>query len=131
MSKIILYTANSTSTLATLNEPIALGEVIRRVGCIRKDGNVIYLPESGYYEVTVNVTFTSTAGNVTFALMQNGVEVAGARSTDTIVTATTEIHSTSFSAIVRNMCCANNAITVEASGTAPTISNISVEVHKV
>lgn len=130
-----IYTANTTSVDADVNTTLPLGNIIRRRGrFIDSAGSSIIVSDMGsnYYLVTVNATFTApAAGVITLKLQQNGIDVIGATASTTITTATTEVRSLSFTAIVRTF--NNNALdtlTLVNSGLAATYSNIGVTVTR-
>ncbi len=93
------------------------------------------LNKPGYYYVTFNTTFTTTAaGNVTVELRNGGEVVPGATGTTTITTVG-DIASIAFTAIVKVLpsCCAvdNTAtLTFVVEGTAVTASTASVNITK-
>ena len=107
------------------------GSIIRRYGkCLDATGSAINLNEPGYYQVNLSATFAAAAaGDVTLTLQQDGVPVAGATGTETIVTANTEVANIALTAIIRVMCCGNSRLSVVVDGTtAPTISNMAIGV---
>ena len=135
MCTSVLYTVNAVTTTAALGVPIDLGTVIRRKNCgVSTDGSVVRLEENGYYAVDVSATFSAAAaGNVTLTLYKDGVAVPGATATETITTASTELRSVEIPAVVRlsGPCGTTGALTVVASGNAPTVSNITVRVEHI
>lgn len=94
------------------------------------------LNKPGFYFVTLNATgsTTTTTGNITLQMFQNGVAVPGATATETS-TAITDINSMSFSTIVqvRPSCCAvdnQTSLTFVNTGVAATYTNASVTITK-
>lgn len=134
MSRELIYTANTAGAAVPIGNTVPLGSIIRRYGnCISANGAVINIRERGYYDVDISATFTAAAaGNVTLTLLQDGVPVPGATATSTIDTATTQVENIAIAATVRVMCCGNSNISVIVGGTtAPTISNMAVQVTKI
>lgn len=135
MSKSILYVANPTSTTVTAGNAIPLGSVIRRYGCGTNVGaTTIYINSPGYYDVDFAGTFTGTAGDVTVNVVSNGLAIAGATASETITTATTEIHSISIPTVTKIYCCAGATLSVMVasdSTSTPTFSNIALRVEKI
>jgi hypothetical protein len=130
-----IYVANTTSTAVTAGSTLPLGTIVRRRGFeINQSGNSVAINDCGsnYYLVSVNATFTApVAGVVRLDLQQNGVNVTGATASTTITTATTEVHSLSFTAIVRTFSGNTlDSLTVINSGVAATFSNIAMTVEK-
>ena len=82
--------------------------------------------------MTVTATFTApVAGVISIALQQNGTAVTGASASTTITTASTEVRSLSFSAIVRTYNSAGiDALSIVNTGLAATYSNIDMTVVK-
>lgn len=133
MSKSLIYLTNTTSNSVTAGNTIPLGYVTRKMGNgMTTSGNSIYISVPGFYEIDFGATFTGTAGNVKVNVNQNGSELASA--TDTIATATTEVHSLSIPTVSRVYCCAGATIsvTVDAASTGtPTFSVTGLRVVKV
>ena len=131
MTHNLIYTVNNAGAAVPIGNTVPVGSIIRRYGkCLDANGSAINLSDPGYYLVNVSATFSAAAvGNVTLALHQDGVLVAGATGTETIATATTENANISLTAIVRVMCCGNSRLSVVVDGTtAPTISNLAIGV---
>lgn len=130
-----IYVATTSSTAVVANGTLPLTTTVRRRGNdINLSGNAVAINDCGsnYYLVLVNATFTApVAGVVTLNLQQNGTNVVGATASTTITTATTEVRSLSFTAIVRTF---NNigidSLSVVNTGVAATFSNIAMEVIK-
>jgi len=128
----LIYLA--TPTVATVPEDgaLPLTTIVRRRGsAIQQSNNSIILGQAGYYHVSATVTFTApAAGEVTIELLKSGEPVQGATASTTITTATTEVRSISFDAIVRVPCCAApSVLTIVNSGVAITTSNIAIDVE--
>ena len=133
--KSLIDVATTTSSAVVANGVLPLTTIVRRRGNdVNLSGNSVALTDCGsnYYLVNVTATFTAPVeGTVTLNLQQNGVNVTGATASTTITTATTEIRSLSFSAIVRTL---NNvgidSLTIVNAGVAATFSNIDMTVIK-
>lgn len=133
--KSLIDVATTTSSAVVANGVLPLTTIVRRRGNdVNLSGNSVALTDCGsnYYLVNVTATFTAPVeGTVTLNLQQNGVNVTGATASTTITTATTEIRSLSFSAIVRTL---NNvgidSLTIVNAGVAATFSNIVMTVIK-
>lgn len=133
--KSLIYVATTTPSAVLTNGVLPLATIVRRRGRdVNLSGNSIAITDTGsnYYLVTVTATFTApVAGTISLDLQQNGVAVTGATASTTITTATTEVRSLSFSAIVRTFNgCTIDSLTVVNSGLAATFSNIAVAVEK-
>lgn len=134
--KSLIDVATTTSTSVLAGGTIPLDTVVRRRGCdISQAGSSIAISDCGsnYYLVNVTATFTApVAGVATITLQQNGAAVPGATASTTITTATTEVRSLSFSAIVRTFNCQQiiDTLTLVNSGVAITLSNVAVSVIK-
>lgn len=130
-----IYVATTASSAVVAGGVLPLATIVRRRGNdVNLSGNSVAISDCGsnYYLVTVTGTFTApVAGNVTLNLQQNGVNVTGATATTAVTTATTEVRSLSYSAIVRTF---NNhgidSLSVVNAGVAATFSNIAVSVVK-
>lgn len=130
-----IYVATTTSSSVVADGVLPLATIVRRRGNdVNLSGNSIAITDCGsnYYLVTVTGTFTApVAGTITLNLQQNGVNVTGATASTTITTATTEVRSLSYTAIVRTF---NNqsidSLSVVNAGVAATFSNIAVSVVK-
>lgn len=131
-SNINIVTTSSSAVVAGGTLP--LSTIVRRYGCaLNQSGNSVLLNESGYYLVNVTATFTApVAGVVTLVLNQNGNDVPGATGSSTITTATTEVRTISFSAIVRVVCgTAPSTLSIVDTGIDATFSNIAINVVKI
>ena len=132
-SLIDVATTTSTSVLAGATLPLAT--IVRRRGRdVDLSGNSVAVIDCGsnFYLVTVTATFTApVAGVISIALQQNGTNVTGATASTTITTASTEVRSLSFSAIVRTYNSAGiDALSIVNTGLAATYSNIDMTVVK-
>lgn len=132
-SLIDVATTTSTSVLAGATLPLAT--VVRRRGCdVNLSGNSVALTDCGsnFYLVNVTATFTApVAGVISLALQQNGTAVTGATASTTITTASTEVRSLSFAAIVRTYNSAGiDSLSIVNTGLAATFSNIDMTVVK-
>lgn len=132
-SLIDVATTTSTSVLAGATLPLAT--IVRRRGRdVDLLGNSVAVIDCGsnFYLVTVTATFTApVAGVISIALQQNGAAVTGATASTTITTASTEVRSLSFSAIVRTYNSAGvDALSIVNTGLAATYSNIDMTVVK-
>lgn len=132
--KSSVYIANTTATSVAANTSIPLGTIQRRYGCSLDASNSgITLKNCGYYLVNATITFTSTAtGNATVSLQDNGVNVVGATASETVNTATTEVHTIAITAIVRVLNgAAPDTLTLLNTGIEITPSNVAVTVVKI
>ena len=133
--KSLIDVATTTSSSVVANATLPLTTIVRRRGTdVNLSGNSIAITDCGsnYYLVSVTATFTApVAGIVTLNLQQNGVNVTGATASTTITTATTEVRSLSFTAIVRTFNTQGiDSLTVVNTGVGATFSNIDVIVEK-
>ena len=89
MSKSLIQVANQSSQTVANNSIISLGSVLRRFGCnCRLTGNAIEVNGAGYYTIDCAVTVEPTsAGEVSVALFNNGVQITGAIATGSTTTA--------------------------------------------
>jgi len=133
--KSLIDVATTTSTSVLANGTLPLATIVRRRGRdVNLSGNSVALTDCGsnFYLVTVTATFTApVAGVISLALQQNGTTVTGATASTTVTTASTEVRSLSFAAIVRTY----NSVGVDAlsilnTGLAATFSNIDMTVVK-
>lgn len=133
--KSLIDVATTASSAVVAGGVLPLATIVRRRGNdVNLSGNSVAITDCGsnYYLVTVIGTFTApVAGVVTLNLQQNGVNVTGATASTTVTTATTEVRSLSFTALVRTF---NNqgidSLSVVNTGVAATFSNIAVAVVK-
>lgn len=130
-----IYAGTTTSVTVPAGGTLPLTTIFRnRISGLALGNNSILISDCGsnYYEVEVNATFTvPVAGTVTLNLQQNGNNVPGATASVTVATATTEVNTLSFKAIIRTfnnrpvdiLTIVNDAASVEA-----TFSNITITV---
>lgn len=135
MSKSAIYTVNNTAQNVAVNGTINLGIVNRRFGCsLMLAGPGIQLEDPGYYDIDASITLAPTsAGNVTVTAYKNGVAIPGATATGSTSVANNPINL-SISSLVRKFCpCADGIenLTFVLSGTAASVTNISVVVEKI
>ena len=135
MSKSAIYTANTSTQDVAINGVINPGVVVRRYGPnIILAGEAIQLCGSGYYDVDASITLAPAAiGNVTVSLLKDGTPIQGASASTTVTTANTPVNL-SISSLVREFCnCFESVsnLTFVLTGTAATISNISIVVQKI
>ena len=133
--KSLINVATTTSTAVLANGTLPLTTIIRRRGTdVNLSGNTVAITDCGsnYYLVSVTATFTApVAGIVTLNLQQNGANVVGATASTTITTATTEVRSLSFTAIVRTFNSVGfDTLSIANTGVAATFSNIDMVVEK-
>ena len=129
-SLIYLVTPSASSVVS--DGVLPLTTIVRRRGSsVQQSNDSIILGDAGYYHVSVSVTFTAPAtGVVSLKLLQDGMPVQGATASTTISTATTEVASLSFDAVVRVSCCgAPVTLTLVNSGVAISSSNIAIDVE--
>lgn len=103
MEKHLLIGVKNTGTQTVLADgTVNIGNVYRRfckanrcgVPAFSVTSNGVTLNHSGIYHVTATIVGTgATAGDVTVQLAENGELIAGALSTQTITTATTEFRT--------------------------------------
>lgn len=130
MSKSVIYAANSTQqNFVASGTIINFGSIVRKYGCnLNLSGGNVVIDGSGYYDVDVNVSFTSAAGTVTVQVYKDGVAIQGA--TAIVTAAATTSYSVTIPCLTRETCCCESTITVVISGTAGTIDNASIVVEK-
>lgn len=133
--KSLINVATTSSVSVVTNGTLPLATIVRRRGNdVNLSGNSIAITDCGsnYYLVNVTATFTApTAGTVILNLQQNGTNVPGATASTTITTASTEVRSLSFSAVVRTFnCCGIDSLSIVNSGVGATFTNIAIQVEK-
>ncbi len=132
MNNSLIYLTTPTTATVPADGILPLTTIVRRRGqSVQQSNDSVVLGTPGYYHVSVNATFTAPAAGVaTLELRQDNIQVSGATSSSTITTATTEVASISFEAIVRVTCCgAPVTLSVVNTGVAITTSNISLAVE--
>lgn len=133
--KSLIDVATTASTSVVANGTLPLSMIVRRRGNdVNLSGNSVAITDCGsnYYRVSITATFTvPVAGIVALNLQQNGVNVTGGTASVTVATATTDVRSLSYSAIVRTF---NNqgidSLSILNAGVAATFSNIAMTVEK-
>lgn len=131
-NKSLIYVATPTTSSVASGSVLPITTIVRRRDCaIQQVNDSIVLNCPGYYKVSVNATFTAPAvGVVSLQLRQDNLPIIGATASTSIATATTEVDSLSFDAIVRVPC--NGVplvLTVVNNGVAITTSNIAIDVE--
>ena len=129
--KSLLYVANTVAQTVAINGAIALGNIIRRLGCrINQSGTSIVLCGCDYYKVNVSVTLAPTAaGTVTVSLLQDGNVVSGAAGSAT-TTAAAQSVAISFPAIVRTRGRNSSVLSLVLTGAASNVTNVAVTVEE-
>lgn len=104
------------------------------------DGDSISLQQSGMYHLTITAVGTGdVAGDVTLQLIENGIAVPSAISTQTITTPTTEIRTfvIDYYILVNSTCLLENpttlakTISVQNTGVDATFTSVVANVEKV
>ena len=134
MSKSAIYTVNQSAQNIAVNGVLNLGSIIRRFGPnINLSGNAIQISGAGYYDINASITLApSAAGNVTITAFVDNVAIPGATATATASAANDPINI-SISSLFREGCpCCNGVsnLTFVLTGTASSVTNISVVVEK-
>ena len=133
MSRSLIQTTNPSSQVVAAGSIINLGSVLRRFGCnCRLSGNAIEIEGEGYYEIDASITLApTTAGNATVTALLDGVAISGATATESVSTANNSA-SLPICTTIRKGCNCDGAssLTFVLTGTASTVSNISVRVKK-
>ena len=132
MSRSLIQTANPSSQAVAVGGIINPGSTLRRYGCnCRLNGSVVEIEGAGYYTITGTFTVAPTAaGNVTVAILENGVQIAGATAT---VNATAGNPVTiPIVTTVRQGCCCEGASSISCVLTsgAGNVTNVSLRVEK-
>lgn len=130
-----LYIATTTETAVAANGIVPFDITVRRRGMeIQRGGAGAVISDNGsnYYDVDVSVTFTApVAGVVSLQLQQNNGDVVGATGSATITTATTEVRTITFPAVIRTFVSgAFDTLTLVNTGVAITISNATMRIKK-
>lgn len=132
----LIDVATTTSTSVLSGGVIPFSTVVRRRGKeVGQAGSAVAISDCGsnFYLVSVTATFTAPAtGVVQLTLQQNGSSIVGGTASTTISTASTEVRSLSFTAIVRTFNNANlvDTLTLLNSGVAITLSNVAMSMIK-
>lgn len=132
MAKSALYTLNSATQALAVGSIINPGSIVRRFGQnVNLTGNGIGVAGAGYYNIDAVITITgTTAGTVGISIYKDGTEIA----TSQVSVAVGDIVTIPVQALIREYgcCCNNNSnITFVLTGTAETVSSISVIVEKI
>lgn len=133
MGRSLVQTVNNTNQGVLENGIISLGSVVRRYGqgC-QLNGSAIVLTGAGYYIVdALVVASSSTVGEVSIGLYDNGELLPGAIATNTI---SGEDGIASFvipyTVRIKDCCGVKNITLVVTSGTGVTVSNCAIRVVK-
>lgn len=133
MGRSLIQTANQSSQAVAANSIISLGSTQRRFGCnLRLSGNGIEVNGEGYYTADCCVSVTPTsAGPVTVALYNNGVQIPGAIAYGAVSTAGNSV-TLPINTTIRQGCCCDSAdnltcVLLEGAGT---VRNVSLRVEK-
>ena len=133
MGKSLIQTVNQTVQSLADNSLVSLGSVQRRYGCnLRLSGNGIEVIGEGYYKIDCNVTVApETAGDVTVAIYDNGVQIPGAIATAT-TTAANQAVTVPIQSTIRQGCRCDGAdnLTVVLVEGAGDVSNIALRVER-
>lgn len=134
MSKALAFISNNTSQTITGGGVVNPGTAQHGFGCtccgrtIQLNGTNINLRDSGYYQVDVGATVSATsAGNVTFALYQDGAIVAQGSET---IAAANDPSSISFPSSVKVNCSSVLTLVVTATAGNPIVTNIYTTIEK-
>lgn len=135
MSKSAIYTVNQSAQSVAVNGTINLGNIVRRFGPnLDLGGNAIMVSGAGYYDLDVSITAAPTAaGNVTVTAFKDDVAIPGAVATQSTTAANNPVNL-SISSLVREICpCCEGLsnITFVLTGTASSVTNISVVIQKI
>lgn len=145
---LLLGIKNTTPQSVIALGTIDLGNVYRRyckknscgVKAFDNTSNSITLQQQGIYHITATLVGTgTTAGDVTVQLLENGVAVPGAFSTETITTPTTEFRTFVIDAyiLVDDACLLGKnttlakAISLQNTGIASTFTSVFMNIEKV
>lgn len=128
--KSALYAANVSSQTLAAGNVISFGQIIRRFGANTKlEGGNLALEGQGYYDIDSNFTVQATAaGAVTITFYKDGVEIPGAKATQTM--AANSLYQLTVPFIVRKNCCCESVITAVVSAGA-TVSNATISAEKI
>ena len=132
MSRSLIQVSNPSSQTVSVGSIINLGSVLRRYGCnCRLNGNTIEVEGAGYYTITGTFTAAPTAaGDVTVAILENGVQVAGA--TATVTAGAGDTVTIPIVTTIRQGCCCDGAssLTCVLTAGAGDVTNVSLRVEK-
>ena len=134
-----IYVGTNTSSSVVTNAVVPLTTIVHRENGnssseIDLVGNAVVI-ETGCrcrprYDVTASVTFTgATTGLATLSVYKNGVAIPFATASETVNTATTEVHSITIPCAILTDRCSNNVLTIVNNGAIGlTITNASLVV---
>lgn len=130
MNAIIYAGTNNTITTVATGTVIPFTNIVRRYGKnLKISGGNVVINGSGYYNGTVNITYTgSAAGTITFTVYKDGVVVPYA--TVSATTAADVINAVAIPFVIRDTCCCESTITVVASGAVVDVTNAGIVVEK-
>ena len=134
MARSLIQTVNPSAQTVAENGIISLGTVSRRYGCnLRMSGNGIEVSGDGYYEIDASfVIAPSATGNVSVAMVVDGVTIPGATATGT-ATAVGDVVTLPIFATIRRACgCCDsvNNVTFVITENAGSVTNASVRIEK-
>lgn len=134
MAKAYAFIANNTAQTLTGGGAISPGTARHGFGCscnqkiISVSGNNINLKSSGYYNIDIGATVTSSeAGNVTLSLYQDGTLIASGSET---IAAAADPASISFPAGALVNCSSTLTLVVTAIAGNPTVNNVYATIQK-
>lgn len=106
MARDLIYLVTPTAETVASGAVLPLTTISRRYGsAVQSAGSSVILTKPGYYNVTLALnTAADATGDITVVLRKSGVNVIGAVASETVGTATTEIHNITITAIVRVLC---------------------------
>ncbi len=145
---VLIGTRNIATQTVLTDGAISLGSVYRKyckrnscgVRAFETTADSVLLQHQGIYHLTATFVGTGTvAGDVTVQLLENGIAIAGALSTETITTATTEIRTFVIDhyILVDDACLLgknttlSKAITFQNTGVGATFTAVTVNIEKV
>lgn len=130
MAKSLIQTANQSPQTVAVNGIISPGTTIRRYGCnCRLVGNGIEIDGEGYYEIDGSVSIAPAAeGDVTVALLADGVQIPGAIATASAAAAEDSVALPIVTTIRRTCCNGATTLTCNLVEGPGTVSNISLRV---
>lgn len=131
MNKSAIYTVNSSVQTVVDGGAVALGNIVRRLGCHAiLDGETIRLNGEGYYLINVSMTVSPSAvGTITATLLNNGVNVVGGVASETVAAVDDSVNL-SITGMVKVYCGNTGALSVQINGIEADVTNISVTVVK-
>ena len=133
-----MISSYNTTTQAVLTDDLVNFSTDRILtGCtVTRNGNTFQLNKPGYYYVTFNAvaSATTTLGDLTIALYNNGVAVPGAQATTTTTVAGNNADY-AFSTIIRvypSCCMVDNTarLTLVNTGVDATYENVNINITK-